>query len=324
MNSAPQPTATRPLIAIVGPTGSGKSALALAVAREVHGEIVNCDSLQLYRGFDIGTAKTPVSERSVVPHHLFDVLTPEQSYSAGEYAPAARNVIEDITRRGHIPVVVGGSGFYLRALVQGLPPLPARDEDLRSRLLARESKRPGSLHRLLRRLEPAAAVRIHSNDTQKTLRALEIRLLTKVAMPPPAEGQPLKGYRVIEIGLNPDREALKQRLDARTLAMFDSGLVEEVQGLLASGATGREKPFESLGYKQALQYLRGECTRERAVETTQIETRQYAKRQLTWFRRDPGVHWFGGFGDTAVAAKDAITYVLALLASPGFRESGVS
>jgi tRNA dimethylallyltransferase len=301
--------AKHPLIAVVGPTGSGKSALAMAIARAFQGEIVNCDSLQLYRGFDIGTAKTPVAERLEIPHHLFDVLTPEQSYSAGDYARAARSVIQDISARSRLPILVGGTGFYLRALLEGLPLLPARDEELRAHLQAREAKRPGSLHQLLKRLEPTAVGRIHSNDTQKTLRALEIRLLTKTAMPSPAEGRPLEGYSAIRIGLNPDREALKQRLDARTRAMFENGLLEEVRGLLSAGATGVEKPFESLGYKQALQHLRGELTREQAIESTQIETRQYAKRQLTWFRRDPAVHWFAGFGDSESVMREAIGYL---------------
>ena len=285
------------LATIVGPTGSGKSALALGLAEQFGGEIVNCDSLQMYRGFDIGTAKTPPGERRGIPHHLFDVLTPQESYSAGEYAREARKVIAEIAGRGRLPIVVGGTGFYLRALLEGLPVLPGRDERLRASLQERERRRAGSLHRLLTRLEPSAAGRIHANDVQKTMRALEVRLLTQQALPPLAEARALEGYTVVKVGLDPDRAALQQRLEARTRAMFAHGLLEEVQGLLAAGATGNEKPFEALGYKQALLHLRGAITLEQAVESTIVETRQYAKRQRTWFGRDPEIRWLRGFGD---------------------------
>ena len=287
------------LAVVVGPTGSGKSALALCLAEQFGGEIVNCDSLQLYRGFDIGTAKTLPGERRGIPHHLFDVLTPQESYSAGEYAREARKVIAEIAGRGRLPIVVGGTGFYLRALLEGLPVLPGRDERLRESLQNRERLRPGSLHRLLTRVEPGAAARIHANDVQKTMRALEVRLLTQQALPPPAEAQALEGYAVIKLGLDPDRAALQQRLETRTRAMFAHGLLEEVRGLLAHEAAGNEKPFEALGYKQALLHLRGALTLEQAIESTILETRQYAKRQRTWFRRDPEIRWFTGFGDDA-------------------------
>jgi len=294
------------LATVVGPTGSGKSAFALRLAEHFGGEIVNCDSLQLYCGFDIGTAKTLPPDRRAIPHHLFDVLTPQESYSAGEYAREARKVIAEITARRHLPIVVGGTGFYLRALLEGLPLLPGRDERLRERLLDRERLRPGRLHRILTRLDPGAAGRIHAHDVQKTIRALEVRLLTQRALPPPAEARALEGYAVIKLGLDPDRTALQQRLEARTRAMFEQGLIEEVKGLLASGATGNEKPFESLGYKQALLHLRGALTLEQAVESTIVETRQYAKRQRTWFRRDPEIHWLAGFGDDAAILAQAI------------------
>jgi tRNA dimethylallyltransferase len=286
----------RGLLAIVGPTGSGKSALGLAVAEALAGEIVNCDSLQLYRGFDVGAAKTPVPERRGIPHHLFDVLEPREVYSAGEYARHARQIAAAISARGRLPIVTGGTGFYLRALLQGLPVLPARDEALRARLTAREQKRPGGIHRLLRRLEPAAAVRIHERDVQKSIRALEVRILTRRPLPAPEAAEPLRGYDVLKIGLDPDRGTLHRFLDQRASAMFSSGLVEEVRRLLSRGSTGGEKPFESLGYKQALQYVRGTVTREQAVLSTQIGTRQYAKRQLTWFRRDEQIQWLFGFG----------------------------
>jgi tRNA dimethylallyltransferase len=293
----------KPLVAVVGPTGSGKSALALCLAQKFGGEIVNCDSLQLYRGFDIGTAKTPARERRGIPHHLFDVLTAEESYSAGEYARQAREVIAEISARGQLPVVVGGTGFYLRALLEGLPALPGRDEGLRGKLGEREKARPGSLHRILRRLDRTAAGRIHERDLQKTMRALEVRLLTRRALPAVDEARGIEGYAVVKLGLDPDREEFQRRLEVRTRGMFAHGLIEEVRGLLAGGATGDEKPFEALGYKQAVKYLRGEITLEQAVESTVIETRQYAKRQRTWFRRDGEVRWLGEFGDEADCLK---------------------
>ena len=299
------------LVTIAGPTGSGKSALAQHLARRFAGEIVDCDSLQLYRGFDIGAAKTPVAERGQVPHQLFDVLTQQESYSAGEYAHAARAVIAEIAARGRLPIVVGGTGFYLRALLDGLPALPRRDAPLRARLLARETARPGSLHRVLARLDPPAAARIHPSDLQKTLRALEVRLLTRRVMPPPAAARPLEGYAILKLGLDPDRAALHCRLEARTRAIFENGLIEEVRGLLTHGATGDEKPFESLGYKQALQHLRGSLTREEAIASTLVETRQYAKRQWTWFRRDPEIRWLRGFGEEPGIVGEAMQAVQA-------------
>jgi tRNA dimethylallyltransferase len=300
-----------PLIVIVGPTGSGKSALALDLAAAVSGEIVNFDSLQLYRGFDIGTAKTPVSARRDISHHLFDVLEARSGYlgsgySAGDYARLARSAIAEVAARGRVPIAVGGSGFYLRALLEGLPELPAGSLALRARLKIREGRRPGSLHRLLTRLEPGAVSRIHSRDVQKTIRALEIRLLTHAGIPAQETAEPLRGYQILQIGLHPDRSELVRRLNARVEAMFDGGLIEEVRGLLEHGATGDEKPFESLGYKQALQYIRGDTTLKQAILSTQIETRQYAKRQMTWFARDPRVHWLRGFGDDPAIVEEAV------------------
>ncbi len=287
----------KPLVAVVGPTGSGKSALALWLAQKFGGEIVNCDSLQLYRGFDIGTAKTLPQDRQGIPHHLFDVLAPEESYSAGDYARRAREVLTEIAGRNRLPIVTGGTGFYLRALLEGLPALPGRNHGVRERLLSRQQARPGSLHRILARLEPGGAARIHAHDVQKTMRALEIRLLTQRPLPSPAAARPLEGYSVLKLGLDPDRGALQQVLEARTRAMFEHGLIEEVRCLLAQGANGGEKPFESLGYKQALLHLRGALTLEQAISSTIIETRQYAKRQLTWFRRDSEIRWLSGFGN---------------------------
>jgi tRNA dimethylallyltransferase len=307
VNPAPP---SKPLIAIVGPTGAGKSALALTIAREFPVEVINCDSLQLFRGFDIGTAKLPESERQSIPHHMIDVLEPADGYSAGDYARDARGVIADISARNRLPVIVGGTGFYLRALLDGLPNLPGRDDALRMRLMARESRRPDALHRLLTRLDSAAAARIHARDVHKVLRALEIRLLTRTASPSKNMAQPLRGYRTLKIGLDPDRTRLYETLDARAQEMFRSASVNniliEVESLLACGCTGAEKPFQSLGYKQALLHLRGSMTLEQAIASTQLETRQYAKRQWTWFRRDPDIVWLSGFGQTPFIAEQSL------------------
>ena len=295
----------RCLLIIVGPTAAGKSSLAIHLAKAFDGELVNCDSLQLYRGFDIGTAKTPPSERQEIPHHLLDILDATDVCSAGDYARIARATLAEISARDRLPIVVGGTGFYLRALLDGLPDLPERDPALRLRLMGREEARPGSLYRLLKRLDPATGSRIHSGDIQKLTRALEVRVLTKRPLPPTSEAAPLTGYRTLILGLDPPRENLVAAIAERTRRMFAAGLIEEVRALLASGLTGEEKPFESLGYKQALAYIRDEITLAAAIESTEIETRQYAKRQQTWFRRDSRIRWLRGFGNTAPIEQEA-------------------
>jgi len=297
-----------PLVVVLGPTGTGKSVLAIKIAQEFDGEIINCDSLQLYRGFDIGTAKVPVDLRGGVPHHLIDVLAPTELFTAGEYARAARKVLLDVAKRARIPVVVGGTGFYLRALLEGLFPGPARDEAIRTRLQTREGRRPGSLHRVLSRLDPAAASRIHPHDKNKTIRALEVRILEGKPISALFEKgrAPLSGFRPIKFGLDPARELLYRRLDARAIGIFERGLIEEVRQLLGAGVPRNGKPFESLGYKQALQVVEGFLTPEEALQSTQLETRRYAKRQLTWFRKEPDVHWLHGFGDDASVQKEAL------------------
>jgi tRNA dimethylallyltransferase len=300
---------------VLGPTASGKSELAIHIALALGGEIVSCDSLQIYRGFDIGTAKLPETARMGVPHHLIDVADPGQVFTAGEYARRARELLRQIAGRGRIAVVVGGTGFYLRALLEGLFPGPARDPAVRGRLDRREGRRPGSLHRILSRLDPLAAARIHPNDKNKIIRALEVRLL---------EGKPmsevflrgrerLKGFNPIKIGLNPPRTLLYHRMEARAVRMFEQGLVEEVRGLLASGVPRDAKPFESLGYKQALAMIDGKLTPEQALVATQLETRQYAKRQLTWFRKEQSVHWLHGFGEEPAVQQQALELLAAEL-----------
>jgi tRNA dimethylallyltransferase len=300
---------TYPLIAIAGPTGSGKSELALRVARQFQGEIVNCDSLQIYRGFNIGTAKLRPEQREGIPHHLIDILDAGELFTAGEYARLGRGVLREIADRRRVPVIAGGTGFYLRALLEGLPPGPARSEDLRAQLLGREGRRPGVLHRLLTRLDPEAGARIHPNDLNKTLRALELRLLRNAPAATQEKPEGLSGFRVWKIGLNPPRDALYDRLNARLRGMFDEGLEEEVRGLLAAGASPLAKPFESLGYKEMLLYITGRLDREKAIEAAQIATRHYAKRQLTWFKRDAEMHWFEGFGGDTTIAERACSYL---------------
>jgi tRNA dimethylallyltransferase len=300
-----------PLVVVIGPTGSGKSDLAIRIAEEFHGEVVNCDSLQIYRHFDIGTAKTPLAERRGIPHHLLDIVDPDQIFTAGEYARRARAVLAEISGRNHLPVVAGGTGFYLRALLDGLFPGPTRDLELRERLTARETRRPGSLHRLLRRFDPAAAVRIHPNDVPKIIRALEVRLLTNRPVTRLfAEGRnALEGYRTLKLGISPDRDALYERLDARCACMFRSGLIDEARNILAMGYAPEVKPFESLGYKQVLQIERGELNDKDAILDAQRNTRRYAKRQVTWFRREAEVEWLHGFGQEPLLQDNALQLV---------------
>jgi tRNA dimethylallyltransferase len=289
---------THRFLAILGPTGSGKSELALRLAAEFAGEVVNCDSLQMYRYFDIGTAKLTAPERGDIPHHLIDALDPDQVFTAGEYARLARGLLADISARGRVPIVAGGTGFYFRALLEGLFPGPARDQALRDRLAARERRRPGSLFRLLRRFDSEAARRIHPHDFPKLTRALEVCLLTRHAMTDMfREGRDaLQGYRVLKIGLSPPRDELYQRIDHRAAEMFQAGLVEEVRAILARGFLPTAKPFESHGYRQAMQLLNGELRQKEAIFYAQRNTRRYAKRQITWFRQEQGVNWFNGFG----------------------------
>jgi tRNA dimethylallyltransferase len=299
------------LVVVLGPTASGKTSLALAIARRFSGEIVNCDSVAMYRDFEIGTAKPTRAERAEVPHHLLDFADPRSDVTAGEYARRARAAVREIAGRGRLPIVSGGTGLYLRALLEGLFAGPQRSESLRERLRARAAARGGEyLHRVLRRLDAAAAGRIHANDVPKTIRAVEVCLAARRPMTELwREGsEPLTGFRVLRLGLNPEREALYARINQRAEKMFAEGLMAETEAMLAKyGAEAR--PLSSLGYKQAVQFLRGELDRESALRAAQQAHRNYAKRQMTWFRREPEVEWLAGFGDDAkvqMAALDRI------------------
>ena len=295
------------MVTIVGPTGSGKSDLALTVAKQFDGEIINCDSIQLFRHFNIGAAKLTFEQRLGIPHHLIDSFNPDVLMTAGEYARLARLLLKDITNRDKLPILCGGTGFYIKALLEGLSPSPERDEHLRTRLAVREAKRPGSLHRLLRRLDAAAAGRIQFADVNKTIRALEIRICSGKTGAEQMAGKQdrLEGYRILKIGLHPPRKLLCDAINARCVRMFHGGLVEEVQGILAMGYPPNIKPFESIGYRETLQHLNGEISLEAAIEETQIHTRQYAKRQMTWFRRYPEIVWLQEFGSSTEASSKA-------------------
>lgn len=305
----------RPLLAVAGPTGSGKSDLGLFLAARFGGEVVNYDSVQVYRGFDIGTAKLPETARRGIPHHLIDIAAPADVFTAGDYSRTGREVLAVVSARGHLPILVGGTGFYLRALLQGLFAGPGRDEQVRERLRQRAVRRPESLHRLLRRFDPDAARTIHTNDHQKLIRALEVCLQVRGPLSKLRQTgrDALTGYQVQMIGLMPPRAALYEHLNQRCVQMFAAGLVDEVRALLANGVPASAKPFTSLGYAQALAHLRGEISLEQAITDTQTRTRQYAKRQLTWFRREPGVHWLDGFGSDSVVQQRAAQVVEAKL-----------
>jgi tRNA dimethylallyltransferase len=298
-------------VVVLGPTASGKTALSLAIAQRFHGEIVNCDSVALYREFEIGTAKPTAAERAQAPHHLLDLVAPAAYVTAGEYARQARQVLREIAARGRLPIVTGGTGLYLRALLEGLFPGPQRSQDLRERLRSRAEKRgPEHLHRILRRLDPSAAQRIHANDTPKVIRAVEVCLASRRPMTELwQEGrEPLRGFRILRLGLNPEREALYARINQRAARMFEEGLLAETERLLAKyGENAR--PLTSLGYKQAVQFLRGEMDRKQALEAAQQAHRNYAKRQITWFRREPDVHWLAGFGDDPTLQSEAISAI---------------
>jgi tRNA dimethylallyltransferase len=292
----------------LGPTGSGKTALSLSLGERFNGEIVSCDSVAVYRGMDLGTAKPTPEERERLPHHLIDVADPDHPFTAGDYSRMAREALRDITARNRLPIVTGGTGLYLRALTEGLFAGPARQQDLRNRLNRSHQRHGGAwLHQVLARLDPASAARIHANDLPKLIRAIEVCLAARKPMSQVLARDPLTGYRLLRIGLNPPRQHLYDRLNERCAAMFAAGLVEETRALLAR--YGAVKALDSLGYRQALSVVHGLCSVDEAIEKTQQGHRNYAKRQLTWVRREPEVHWITAFGDDADTQRTAAELV---------------
>jgi len=320
-----------PLIVIAGPTASGKSALASELAESLNGEpafasgeIVSCDSVAVYKLMDIGSAKPSSADRARIPHHCLDLFWPNEPCTAGDYARAARAALAEIRERGKIPIVAGGTGLYLRALLEGLAPAPPRDEALRERLREREASRgTGYLHRLLRRLDACAAESIHANDTPKLIRSIEVTLAARTPQTQQwaAGRDPLKGYRVLKLGLAPEREKLYERIDARCVQMFARGLIEETVMLREKFGQFPDdcRALGSLGYAQSLSVLRGEMSREQALAATQQGHRNYAKRQGTWFRRESGMHWLQGFGNDTGIRDEAISLARAHLKSDSLR-----
>jgi tRNA dimethylallyltransferase len=290
--------ADKPLIVLVGPTASGKTSLALRLAEEFNGEIVSCDSVAVYREMEIGTAKPTREERALIQHHMIDIASPDEACTAGDYSRQAREALTGITERTHLPIVAGGTGLYLRALIDGLFPAPPQKPGQRERLRRLATTRgPAYLHRLLTRLDKAAAAAIHVNDVPKVIRAIEVSLAAEEPLTQQWQKgrDALTGYRILRLGLNPSRARLYERINQRAAAMFDRGLIEETGRLIARyGADCR--PLTSLGYAEATAVLQNQLTREQAVAQAQQGHRNYAKRQLTWFRREPNMHWLEGCG----------------------------
>lgn len=296
----------KPLIVIAGPTASGKTSLALHLAQAFDGEIVSCDSVAVYREMEIGTAKPTLDERALVAHHMIDIAWPDQPCTAGDYSRLAREALSGISERCRLPIVAGGTGLYLRALIEGLFPAPPQKTGQRERLRRIAATRGSAyLHRMLARLDPAAAAAIHANDAPKAIRAIEVSLAAN--QPLSASGRipmtvqwqkgrdALSGYRILRLGLNPPRARLYERINQRAADMFNRGLVEETERLIARYGPDC-RPLTSLGYAEAAAVLRGELTREQAAAKAQQGHRNYAKRQLTWFRREPEMHWLEGCG----------------------------
>ncbi len=291
-----------PVIAIVGPTASGKSDLAIFLAEHFSGEIVNYDSVQIFRHLNIGTAKPTVEEQQRVPHHMIDIRELEDVFTAGDYEKEARRVLDELRIRRKVPILVGGTGLYLRALVEGLFEGPARSTFWRNRLeaLAEQKGRP-YLHRLLNRLDPATASRIAQRDKPKLVRALEVRLETGKSLSQhlaEKPRRPLIGFQIHFVGLNPAREELYRRIEDRVVRMFENGLEQEVRTLLANGIPPSVKPFEAIGYRHVISDIDSCIPREETIRIIQRDTRHYAKRQMTWFRKQSDVRWFDGPGDS--------------------------
>jgi tRNA dimethylallyltransferase len=302
-----------PVIAIVGPTASGKSTLAIELALALNGEIINCDSVQVYRDIEIATAKVPLSEQKGVPHHLISFVSPEVNYTAVEWAAAATSKISEIESRGRIPFLVGGTGFYLRALRKPFFVSPKTDAELRGRINdMREKHGPEYLHRVLRRLDPKAAEQLHARDWPRVQRAIEVYVQTGESIFAQREDRPEpheSSHRLRVIALNPPRNELYERINQRTEEHFKSELVEEVKGLLERGVPPESNALGAHGYRRVVEYLHGKRTIESALEQTKLDVRHYAKRQLTWFRREEDVQWVNGFGDRADTVRDVLGWL---------------
>jgi tRNA dimethylallyltransferase len=301
-----------PLIVILGPTASGKSSLGVALAREFNGEIIACDSTQVYRGFDIGTAKPTQHERGQAAHHLLDLLDATEIFTAGEYRKRAIAALQDVTQRNRLPILTAGTGLYLRALLEGLADAPLRSEELRERLLRRAARnKPGYLHRVLKRMDAEAAARIAPRDTPKLVRAIEVSMLAgkPISAVHRSGRQKLEGFHPIKIGLNPPRTALYERIERRTVEMVERGWLAEVQSLLLRGITSSSRPFTFIGYAEMLRHAHGNLSIAETIAAIQQSTRRYAKRQLTWFRKEPGVTWLEGFGDDPANVERALRHI---------------
>ena len=299
------------LAVILGPTASGKSALGIRVAEKLSGEVVVCDSTQVYRGFDVGTAKVRGEERRSVPHHLVDIVDPEEVFTAGDFRRRALGVLEDLRSRQKTPVITAGTGLYLRALLEGLADAPQRSEGLRTRLRERATTRgPEYLHRILARLDAEAALRIAPRDIPKAIRAIEISLLAgrPITEVHRSGREALQGFAITKVGLLPPRSELYRRIESRVEKMLEGGWLDEVRGLVHQGIAASAKPFQFIGYMQLRRCVEGTLSLEEAVGQIQRATRHYAKRQITWFRREQNVHWLHGFGDSAeiVQAAEAL------------------
>jgi tRNA dimethylallyltransferase len=322
MNALPE----LPLVVIVGPTASGKSALGVWLAEQLNAEVIACDSTQLYRGFDIGTAKPTMEERRGVTHHLIDVLDATEEATAGGYRERAVEVLTHLRAQKKLPIFTVGTGLYLRALLEGLADVPQRSEELRERLRAMAAEHePGYLHRMLRRLDRASAEKIAAADRQKLIRAIEVCLLAKRPLSEVHRSgrKPLQGWRAMKIGLKPEREELYKRVNARTEAMLSRGWLEEVRGLVESGLPESAKAFDFIGYRELRAVLRGEMSLGEARTAIQQATRRYAKRQMTWFQREKGVQWLAGFGDEAKIQREALGKVRAELGAAVSSENGI-
>lgn len=309
------------MVVVLGPTASGKTSLGLDLAQWLGGEIVGADSVQVYRHLDIGSAKPTAEERARAPHHLIDILDPDEPYTAADYRRDALAAIEDIHARGAVAVIAGGTALYLRALLHGLSESPAGDPVIRAEL-ARRAEQEGwpALHAELQRLDPVAAARIHPNDRVRIERALEVARLTgePLSRQQARHGFAAAAVRAYRVGLDPPRDVLHERIQRRVVEMVDGGWFAEVAGLLAQGYDPGLKPLQAIGYRDVVACLQGEIDRDEAIRRIQRDTRRFAKRQMTWFRKEPDVHWVdpGAGGPASRIAGELVEPIRRFLAGP--------